>query len=290
MTAATGRPRGGIEVGGVDAGGAFDVRIQLVPAQDEGGRRARLTVSGRDFVGVPVRHLLPGLRLMDALHAPHELVWRAEFGPVIFSRIPLPPTPALQLPPGYLRLVEAMSVIQEQTSIPIVMPDELSSEEVLDILTSVRLLQEGVVEGTWTQRTFVLDREAPEDALDAIGPDTALFFGGYEWIVNIGQVVVPLGSCHWVYFQPRVTEVHILNDGSRRVVIRPTEGERGRVELRLGLVPGSPELLSQLDTGQCESTRSQSGALGSRACPARSTTRSTFSLVLPAPTLTVDPS
>ena len=41
--------------------------------------------------------------------------------------------------------------------------------------------------------------------------------------------------------------------------------------------------------GQCESTRLRSGALGFRACSARSTTRSTFYLVLPGLTLTVDP-
>jgi hypothetical protein len=244
MTAATGGPRGGIEVAGVDAGGAFDVRIQLMHAQDDERRRARLTVSGRDFVGVPMRHLLPGLRVMDALHAPHELVWRPEFGPEIFSRIPLPPTPVLQLPAGYLRLVEAMSVIQDHTSTPIVMPDELTSEEVLDILTSARLLQEGVVKGTWTQGTLVLRPEAPEDALDAIGPDTALFFGGEEWVVAIGQVVVPLGPCHRVFFHPRVAEVQALEDGSRRLVFEPAEGGRGRAEERLGPVPGSPELPS----------------------------------------------
>jgi hypothetical protein len=243
MTAATRGPRGGIEVAGSDAGGAFDVRIQLMPAEGEERGRARLTVSGReDFAGVPVRHLLPGLRFMDALHAPHELVWRPEFGPVIFSRITLPPTPVVQLPAGYLRLVEAMSVVQEHTSIPIVMPEELASEEVLDILTTARLLREGVVKGTWTQGALVLRPEAPEDALDAIGPDSALFFGGDEWVVTIGQVSLPLGPCHRVFFHPRVAEVHILEDGSRRVVFEPAEGERGRAEERLGLVPGSAEL------------------------------------------------
>lgn len=156
--------------------------------------------AGFDFAGMPVRHLLPGLRVMDALHAPHELVWRPEFGPVIFSRITLPPTPVVQLPAGYLRLVEAMCVVQEHTSIPIVMPEELASEEVLDILTTARLLREGVVKGTWTQGALVLRPEAPEDALDAIGPDSALFFGGDEWVVTIRCVgrlrpAVPAGCC-----------------------------------------------------------------------------------------------
>jgi hypothetical protein len=244
MTAATAGPRGGIEVAGVDAGGAFDVRIQLMPTQDEERRRARLNISTRDFVGVPVRHLLPGLRVMDALHAPNELLWRPEFGPVIFSRIPLPPTPVVRLPDVYLRLVEAMSVIQDHTSLLIVMPDELPSEEVLDILTTAQLLQDGVVKGTWTQGTLVLRPEAPEDALDAIGLDSALFYGGGEWVVTIGQVVVPLGPCHRVFFHPRVAEVHVLEDGSRRIVFEPAEGERGRAEERLGPVPGSPELPS----------------------------------------------
>jgi hypothetical protein len=245
MTAATGGPRGGIELAGVDAGGAFDVRIQLMPTKgQEPGREARLTVSGRDFVGVPVRHLLPGLRVMDALQAPHELVWRPQFGPVILGRMRLPPTPVFQLPVGYLRLVEAMSVIQEHTSIPIVMPNELASDEEADILASARLLREGVVTSTWTTGTLVLRPEAPDDALDAIRSDGALIFDGYEWVVTIGQVSVPLGPCYRVFFHPRIAEVHELEDGGRQVVFEPAEGEQGRAEERLGLVPGSPELPS----------------------------------------------
>jgi hypothetical protein len=242
MTAATGGPRGGVELAGVDAGGAFDVRIQLLPTQDEERRRARLTVSGRDFVGVPVRRLLPGLRVMEALRAPHELLWRPEFGPAILSRIPMPPEPVIQLPTGYLRLVEAMSLIQENTSIPIVMPEELASEEVRDILTTARLLRDGVVTATWNTGTLVLRPEAPDDALDAISPDGALLFDGYEWMVTIGQVSVPLGPCYRVFFHPRIAEVQALEDGSRRIVLEPAEGEKGRAEERLGLVPGSDEL------------------------------------------------
>jgi len=242
MTAATRGPRGGIEVAGVDGGGAFDIRIQLTPAEDQEPRRARLTISGRNFVGVPVRHLLPGLRVIDALHAPHDLVWQPEFGPEIFSRMTLPPTSVFRLPAGFLGLVEAMSVIQEHTSIPIVMPGDLPPEEVMDILTTARLLRNGVVNSTWTTGTIVFRPEAPDDVLDAIRPDGALFIGGDEWVVTIGQVSVPLGPCHRVFFHPRLAEVQALEDGSRRAVIEPAEGETGRAEERLGLVPGSPEL------------------------------------------------
>jgi hypothetical protein len=242
MTEATRGPRGGVELAGVDAGGAFDVRIQLLPTQDEERRGARLTVSGRDFVGLPVRHLLPGLRVMEALRAPHEILWRPEFGPVILSRMPMPPEPVIQLPTGYLRLVEAMSLIQEQTSIPIVMPEELASEEVRDILTTARLLRDGVLHSTWTTGTLVLRPEAPDDALEAIGPDGALVIGGEEWVVTVGQVTVPLGPCYRVFFHPRIAEVQELEDGSRRVVVEPAGGRPGRAEERFGLVPGRPEL------------------------------------------------
>jgi hypothetical protein len=241
MTTATGGPRGGVELAGVDAGGAFDVRIQLLPPQDEERRAARLTVSGRDFVGVPVRHLLPGLRVMEALRAPHELLWRPEFGPVVLSRLPMPPEPVIQLPTGSLRLVEAISLIQEHTSIPIVMPEELDSEEVRDILITARLLRDGVLTSTWTTGALVLRAEAPEDALDEIGPGGALIIGGDEWVVTVGQVTVPLGPCYRVFLHPRIAEVHELEDGSRRVVFEPAGDGPGRVEERLGLVPGSPE-------------------------------------------------
>jgi hypothetical protein len=241
LTAATRGPRGGAELAGVDAGGAFDVRIQLLPTQDEERRRARLTVSGRDFIGVPVRHLLPGLRVIEALHAPHEVLWRPEFGPSILSRMLLPPEPVIQLPTGSLRLLEAMSLIQEHTSIPIVMPEELASEEVRDILITALLLRNGVLTSTWTTGTLVLRPEAPDDALDEIDPGGALIIGGEEWVVTVGQVTVPLGPCYRVFFHPQIAEVHQLEDGSRRAVFEPGGDGPGRAEERLGLVPGSPE-------------------------------------------------
>jgi hypothetical protein len=84
--------------------------------------------------------------------------------------------------------------------------------------------------------------EAPEDALDAIGPDGALIIDGDEWVVTIGQVRVPLGPCYRVFFHPRIAGVHEVEDGSRRVVFEPAGGGPGRAEERLGLVPGSPDL------------------------------------------------
>src|SRR4029453_8032948 len=145
----------------------------------------------RDFVGLPVRHLLPGLRVMDALHAPHELLWRPEFGPGILGRIPMPPEPVIQLPTGSLRLMEALNLIQEHTSIPIVMPEQLSPEKGRDILTSARLLRDGGLESTWTTGAPVLRPGATEDVLETIGPDAALFIGGDEWVVTNGQETVP---------------------------------------------------------------------------------------------------
>jgi hypothetical protein len=229
-----------VEVIGVDAGRAFDLRIQLLPLEDQKPSMGRLTISGRDFVGVPVRHLLPGLRVMEALHAPNELLWRPEFGPAVFSRMTLPPEAVVQLPAGFVRLLEAMSVIQEHTSIPIVMPDELTSEEAIDIVNTARLLRDGVVEGTWARGAVTFRPEAPDDLLGGIGPDGALLFTG-DWVVNIGQVSVPLGPCYKVIFNPRIAEVKQLKDGSREVVFEPVEGELGRAEERLGLPPGAPE-------------------------------------------------
>lgn len=240
MTAATRGSRGGIEVHGVDAGGAFDVRIQLLPLQDQEPGMGRLTISGHDFVGVAVRHLLPGLRVMEALHAPNELVWRPEFGPAVFSRMVLPSKAVVQLPAGFLPLLEAMNLIQEHTSIPIVMPDELTSEEAIDIFNTARLLRDGVVEGAWDKGAVTFRPDAPDDVLDGIGPNSALFFIG-DWSVTIGQVSVPLGPCYKVVFNLQIADVKQLEDGSREVMFEPAEGERGRAEERLGLPPGSPQ-------------------------------------------------
>jgi hypothetical protein len=154
----------------------------------------------------------------------------------------MPPEPVIQLPTGSLCLVEAMSLIQEHTSIPIVMPEELASEEVRDILITARLLRDGVLTSTWTTGILVLRPEAPDDALDEIGPDGALIIGGDEWVVTVGQVSVPLGPCYRVFFHPRIAEVHQLEDGSRRVAFEPAGEGPGRAEERLGLVPSNPEL------------------------------------------------
>jgi hypothetical protein len=143
MTAPTRGPRGGVEVAGVDAGRAFDVRIQLLPTPGCGAPQGSTQHLGAGLRWCALRRLLPGLQVREALCAPHELLWRAEFGPVILGRIPMPPEPVIQLPTGFLRLVEAMSLIQEHTSIPIVMPEEVASEEVRDILVTARLLRDG---------------------------------------------------------------------------------------------------------------------------------------------------
>ena len=111
-----------------------------------------------------------------------------------------------------------------------------------DILTTARLLRDGVLNSTWTTGALVLRPEAPDDALDAIGSAGALVIGGEEWVVTVGQVTVPLGRCYRVFFHPRIAEIHELKDGSRRVVFEPGGDGPGRVEERLGLVPGSPEL------------------------------------------------
>jgi hypothetical protein len=188
---------------------------------------------------MPVRQLLSGLRVMDALHAPHELLWRPEFGPAILARMAMPPEPVIELLTGSLRLVEAMSLIQEHTSIPIVIPEKLAPEQVRDILTTARLLRDGVLNSTWTTGTLVLRPEAPDDALEAIGPNAALFIGGDDWVVTIGQEGVPLGPCHRIFSHPQIAGVDKLEDGSRRVVFEPAGGGPGRAEERLGPVPGS---------------------------------------------------
>jgi hypothetical protein len=166
---------------------------------------------------------------------PHELLWRPEFGPVILGRLPMPPEPVIQLPTGYVRLVEAMGLIQEHASIPIVMPEELASDErhPHHCATASRRGPEEHLD----HRHPVLRPEAPDDALEAIGPDGALIIGGDEWVVTVGQVTVPLGLCHRVFFHPRMAEVHELEDGSRRVVLEPAGGGPGRAEERLGSVP-----------------------------------------------------
>jgi hypothetical protein len=110
---------------------------------------------------------------------------------------------------------------------------------VRDILTTAQLLQDGVL-STWTTGALVLRPEAPDDALDAIGPDGALVIGGEEWVVTVGQVTVPLGRCYRVFFHPRIAEIHELEDGSRRVVFEPGRDGPGRVEERLGLGSRQP--------------------------------------------------
>jgi hypothetical protein len=144
----------------------------------------------------------------------------------------------LELPTGYLRLMEALSLIQEHTSIPIVMPEELASEQVRDILTTAQLLRDGVLKSTWTTGTLTLRPEAPDEALEAIGPDAALFIGGVEWVVTIGQETVPLGPCHRIFFHPQIAGVGQLGGRQPASSVRASRGGPGRAEERLGPVPG----------------------------------------------------
>ena len=72
----------------------------------------------------------------------------------------------------------------------------------------------------------------------------------------------------------------------RRVGGHPVPGPAGAPrQRRVGRDPGR----RPGELRHCQSTRFRSGALSCSACSARSTTRSTFYLALPAPTLTADP-
>jgi hypothetical protein len=151
----------------------------------------------------------------------------------------MPSEPVIQLPASSLRLMEALNLIQDHTSIPIVMPEELTLEQMRDILTTARLLRDGALKSTWTTGALVFRPGAPDAALEAVGAGTALFIGGDEWVVTIGQETVPLGPCHRIFFHPQIAGVQELEDGSRRVVFEPAGDGPGRAEERLGPVPGS---------------------------------------------------
>jgi hypothetical protein len=98
MTAATRGPRGGVELAGVDAGGAFDVRIQLLPiTMRSAAGLGSPSQDGTSSVGPCA--ICFRLLIMEALCAPTS-PWRQEFGPVVLGRIPMPLEPVSQLPSG----------------------------------------------------------------------------------------------------------------------------------------------------------------------------------------------
>jgi hypothetical protein len=89
--------------------------------------------------------------------------------------------------------------------------------------STARLLQDGVVNSTWTTGTLVFRPEAPDHALEAVRPDGARLFDGYERVVTIGQVSVSLGPCYRVFFHPRVAEVHELEMAVGRLCLNQPE-------------------------------------------------------------------
>lgn len=181
-----------------DVAGAFKARFRVDAREMQG----TMTFNYSEPEDVLPAALLPALRLLEVLAEPNVLVLDmgnvapgSELGPIPLA---VPPMDA-----GYVRLIEALSRIQDATRTPFPVPDELRDEEVEAIARVDRLLRGEPVEVTWSSITVtftVTDPEHFEEALERTSGSLAMEYEDHaETIcghtVPIGRVQLILRSC-----------------------------------------------------------------------------------------------
>lgn len=225
----------GIELRGSHVGGGFTIIIQIERPQ-AGTRSASThwTVRAGNHVGRRAVDILSGVQLLGHLTAPNELVWRPEFGPTPRARQRLEdPTPGAPL--GYVRLTEALAVIQHHTSIPVLMPEAISDDEAAELQTAVRLLQGETVTGTWGPDGSMVVNADAVDEIAALMRGSGVFAIESELTVHIGGVEIALGRSYQTLEGLELARVEPIDDAS--TVLHIVASGDARYAMRYGPLP-----------------------------------------------------
>ena len=236
----------GIELHGSHVGGAFSIAVQMDRPSD-GSRAAAVswTVHSEEHVGKRAVDVLSGVQLLGHLVAPNELLWRPEFGPRVDARQTLTASDA-PAPSGYVRLVEDLAFIQNFTSLPVLIPEEIDDQEAEQLAVAVLLLRGQTVVGSWgPHASMVVATDALDNVLDAMQGPGALALED-ELLVDVGGVQYALGRYHVTMHNAVVERTNNEDADSVRIHLIP-RGE-SRSEMRLG----PPKPLDALSATQAD--------------------------------------
>ncbi|MFG3187078.1 hypothetical protein [Streptomyces nigra] len=152
----------GLSVLGRDTSGVLEVQILTTL---EGKRQTTMRFSRHPLEGLPPEEVLPALRFMAKLKAPHSIRAAAPYGPVRSEPMPFQGDPNSDMHVMAARaaaVAEALSVVQEHTTEQLVMPDLLQTTlvEAARLQWIARLLRHETLTYQWARAEMALPKEA----------------------------------------------------------------------------------------------------------------------------------
>ena len=139
-----GLDKSGVRAHGRDHAEVFEMELLT----DLEAKTSNIEFRSLNASGKPPAAILPALKVLAAIHAPNQIVLARPYGPVTHPGVPLirtdPLWPDLHLD-KLVKTVEDLLLIQEQTSVKLLIPEELTLTESNSISNSARLLRGEVV-------------------------------------------------------------------------------------------------------------------------------------------------
>ena len=204
---------GAVRAVGQERHGVFRIEFRLNPQT----RQVNLSVTSQGITDASPADVLPGLRVLAALHPPNQIQLSARNGPALGEPMT---TPSEFLDSVQARrlveICEALATIQRHTFVPVRVPDltTVTTETALEWIRVARLLRGEALTGTWETLPATLDPgiEPPAEGQE---PFTAALPGPLT--VTIAGTVIPLGE--------QIIQVHAARMDRSSLTTGP-EGQR----------------------------------------------------------------
>jgi hypothetical protein len=205
----------GVRANGVEDHGVFrlELRTNLV------NQRVNMTLTTIDLAGKHPDDVLPGLRVVVAMHPPNKWRFAEPHGPMNDPAATIPGAVDVSLGPA-LMLIEALAVIQRHTAEQITIPDltSVTQHEAGELVRLAFLLREGSVEVRWTP----FDLGLPDAPAPAGNPPQSMSIER-PCTVRLGGREIVLGTVRYELMSAQIESVTPVEDGFVRVRFVPGE-------------------------------------------------------------------
>lgn len=195
-------------------------------------RTGRVTLRFETPEDAPPGQLLPVLRLLHDLRAPHHLALRSSDDPSDdrpwAMRFAAPSTPPL-LPTEYTDLIEALARVQDATGVYFAVPEAFTPRDVAAVRDADALLRGQSVTTTWTHLHLPWTPASPEAVQDALGHSEAR-----QWRLDCEAYPVHIAG-HAINLGPVRRHIHAGVVADRRATLR-----RAQAAVRAGTDPAAP--------------------------------------------------
>ena len=209
----------GIELTGTESHGAFDFDLRIDKPDDNSKRSScEWSLRKRSLSGLAIAYVMPAIRFMCAVCAPNRLRVQLMNGPARIARAEadLLESEVLSDEISY-HFSESLSSLQPHTSVPIILPDQFTREELDEVEHAARLLRGEIVVVDAAKVELVVgedQRQLVESIVAAGGPLTSTS----PLAVTIAGTNIPLGFAMTAAINPRVEGI-LENSGQCTLVI-----------------------------------------------------------------------